>query len=75
MKTTLDQLKIGQSASILKVEGEQAIRRHLFDLGLTPGAKIIMRKPAPLGDPIEFKVRQYKLSLRKSDASNVTIDI
>jgi Fe2+ transport system protein FeoA len=56
------------------VNGEGMLRRRLFDMGITPGASIIMKKVAPLGDPIEINVRGYELSLRKSEASQIIVE-
>ena len=55
------------------VGGEGRVRRRLFDMGITPGARIVMRKKAPLGDPIEITLRGYELTLRKSEAEFVTV--
>ena len=55
------------------VAGEGKIKRRLFDMGITPGAEILMRKRAPLGDPIEVTVRGYELTLRKTEAACVTM--
>lgn len=67
----LDSFKVGQSGIVVKVLGEGKIRRRLFDMGVTPGAPIYLRKKAPLGDPIEVTLRGYELSLRKVEASNI----
>ena len=55
------------------VNGEGAIRRRLFDMGITPGAEVYLRKKAPLGDPIEIALRGYELTLRKAEAAHVEI--
>ena len=73
MNKLLSELKIGQSGKIIKVNGEGAIRRRLFDMGVTPGAVVYFRKKAPFGDPIEIKIRGYELTLRKAEASCVEI--
>lgn len=75
MIKTLDCLAIGESGTIVKVNGEGRVRRRLFDMGLTPGAEVFLRKKAPLGDPIEITLRGYELSLRKDEAANVEIDM
>ena len=67
----LSQLEIGERRVVLAVKGDGAIRRRLFDMGITPGAEIYLRKKAPLGDPIEITLRGYELTLRKSEASHV----
>ncbi len=69
----LDELKIGESATVVALLGEGKIRRRLLDMGLTPGAAVYLRKKAPLGDPIELTVRGYELSLRKDEAHYVEI--
>lgn len=70
---TLNELKPGKSAIVLAVNGEGALRRRLLDMGLTPKTKIFMRKVAPLGDPIEIKLRGYELTLRLEDANRIDI--
>lgn len=70
---TLDKLKIGETSVIDGVGGEGALRRRLLDMGLTPGTKIAMRKKAPMGDPIEIKLRGYELTLRLEDAEKITL--
>lgn len=72
---TLDQLESGQLATIRKIGGEGALRRRLMDMGLVKGSKIEMVKAAPLGDPIDYLVRGYHLSLRKSEAQLVEIEL
>lgn len=73
--TTLDQLTPGQAATVRKVGGKGAIRRRMLDMGLTSGVGIEMVKASPLGDPIEYKVRGYYLSLRKSEAQMIEIEL
>ena len=68
---TLDKLAIGQKATITTVGGE-GIRRFL-DMGLTPKTKVMVRKKAPLGDPIEIFLRGYELTLRLDDANKITV--
>ncbi len=70
----LSQLGIGEKGVITAVRGEGAVRRRLFDMGITPGAEVYLRKKAPLGDPIEISIRGYELTLRKSEAANVEIE-
>lgn len=72
---SLDKILIGTSGDIVKVAGEGKIRRRLFDMGLTPGAQVFLRKKAPLGDPLEITLRGYELTLRKDEASNVIIKV
>ena len=73
MEKKLSEFKIGESGTIKIVTGEGRIRRRLFDMGITPGAEIYLRKKAPLGDPIEITIRGYELTLRKSEAEYVTM--
>lgn len=74
MKKTLDRFIIGQSGVITAVGGDGRIRRRLFDMGVTPGAEVTLRKMAPLGDPIEVTMRGYELTLRKTEAQAVTCE-
>ena len=74
MKRLLSDLKVGDSGKVVKVNGEGAIRRRLFDMGITPGVEIYVRKKAPLGDPIEITLRGDELTLRKAEASFVEIE-
>lgn len=73
MQKTLDQLMIGDEAVISNVLGEGRVRRRLLDMGITPGAKVYLRKKAPLGDPMEITIRGYELTLRKVEASQVVV--
>jgi ferrous iron transport protein A len=70
---TLDELQIGQIASIVEVSGQDGIAIRLMEMGLTDGEEIQLIGFAPLGDPIEFVVRSYRLSLRKAEAKRVTV--
>ena len=72
---TLATLEIGQMARIVKVGGEGALRRRVLDMGLTPNTKIMVRKIAPMKDPIEIFVRDYELTLRKEDASQIEVEV
>lgn len=75
MTKTLDCFAIGQSGVIKKVHGEGRVRHRLFDMGLTPGAEVYLRKVAPLGDPLEITLRGYELSLRKDEAAHVEVEL
>ncbi|MCQ3034893.1 MAG: ferrous iron transport protein A [Bacilli bacterium] len=75
MLKRLDEFKIGETGQIKKVDGEGKLRRRLLDMGVTPGARIYLRKKAPLGDPIEINIRGYELTLRKSEAELVTLEV
>ena len=69
----LSLLKPGKTGIITKVGGEGALRRHLLDMGLTPKTAVMVRKTAPLGDPIELSLRGYELTIRRSDAEQIEI--
>ena len=75
MKKKLSEMAIGESGVITEVGGEGRIRRRLFDMGVTPGADVFLRKKAPLGDPYEVTLRGYELTLRKTEAENVTVEV
>ncbi len=70
---TLNELDIGKSAEILSVGGTGALRQHLLDMGLIPGANVTMVKLAPMGDPMELRIHSYELTLRIADAANIEI--
>lgn len=70
---TLDKLKIGTGGIIIQVGGEKELRHRLLDMGLTPKTHVFLKKAAPMGDPIELTLRGYELTLRKEDASRITI--
>ena len=71
---TLKDIKVGESATVIKLEGQGAVRRRIMDMGITKGVNIKVCKVAPLGDPIEIKVRGYQLSLRKDDAQMIEVE-
>lgn len=71
---TLKGAKIGQTVKVVKLHGEGAIRRRIMDMGLTRGVEVYVRKVAPLGDPVEIKVRGYELSLRLADAEMIEVE-
>jgi len=73
MKTLRD-IKIGDSTTVVKLNGQGAVRRRIMDMGITKGVKINVCKVAPFGDPIEIKVRGYQLSLRKADAEMIEVE-
>lgn len=70
---TLDKLPIGHYGSIFETNGEGNIRLRLLDMGLIPGTTIKVEKTAPLGDPIQIKLRGYELTIRKDDASCILV--
>ncbi len=71
---TLNQLEPGERATIVKVGGEGPVRRRILDMGVVRGADIEVVRVAPLGDPVEFRIKGYNLSLRKSEAQNVQVE-
>ena len=70
----LSEFSIGERGKVTAVRGEGAIRRRLFDMGITPGAEVYLRKKALLGDPIEISLRGYELTLRKAEAAQVEME-
>ncbi len=72
---SLDELKVGQSAIILAVNGQGVLRGRLLDMGLTPHTEIMLRKVAPMGDPIEVMLRGYELTLRVADAKQIEVEV
>ena len=70
---TLRDVAIGDTATVRRLMGEGALKRHIMDMGITKGTSVFVRKVAPLGDPIEVTVRGYELSLRKSEAESILI--
>ena len=71
---TLNQLRVGQQARIVDVEGNDGLAIRLMEMGLTDGEVISLLGFAPLGDPIEFSIRGYRLSLRKTEAMRVSVE-
>ena len=71
---TLKSVKVGKTATVVKLHGEGAVKRRIMDMGITRGVEVYVRKVAPLGDPIEVMVRGYELSLRKADADMIEIE-
>ena len=71
---TLKEFSIGERGVIVKVSGEPRIKRRLFDMGLTPGTEVFLRRKAPFGDPIEITIRGYELTLRLNEAEFVEME-
>ena len=71
---TLNELKVGETAAITAVGGDGALRCRLLDMGLIPRTRITLQKTAPMGDPIEIRVRGYELTLRVDDARQITVE-
>lgn len=72
---TVNDMNIGEKAVVLALGCSGALRRRIIDMGITPGAFIVMRKEAPMGDPIEINVRGYELSIRRSEAKEIEVEI
>ena len=73
MKTLRD-VRIGETAIVVRLHGEGAVKRRIMDMGLTKHTPVYVRKVAPLGDPIEVTVRNYELSIRKADAEIIEVE-
>lgn len=71
---TLNKIKCGKSVTVLRINGQGAVKRRIMDMGITKGATVYVRKTAPLGDPVEITVRGYELSLRKADAQMIEVE-
>ncbi len=73
IKRTLDQLKAGESGVVLGYEGEEDLHYRLKELGLVKGTSVLVKRLAPLGDPMEIILRGYSLSIRKQDAAKILV--
>ncbi len=71
---SLKDVSVGETAKVVKINGEGKVKRRIMDMGITKGVEIYVRKVAPLGDPIEVTVRGYELSLRKDDAEKIEME-
>ena len=71
---TLNQLPIGEKAVITNVGGEGALRCRLLDMGLIPKTQVVVQKVAPMGDPLELRIRGYALTIRVDDAKNIEVE-
>lgn len=75
-KTVLSDLKIGQSAIVLGLHMDKPeVRRHLLDMGITKGTKILIKKIAPMGDPVDIELRGYELCIRKEEMKNIDVEV
>jgi ferrous iron transport protein A len=70
---TLRDVKVGETAEVVALHGEGPVRRRIMDMGITKGTPVLVRKVAPLGDPMELNVRGYELSVRKADAEMIEV--
>lgn len=75
MQKLLSEFSVGETGVVKTISGEGKIRRRLFDMGVTPGAEVLLRKKAPLGDPLEITIRGYELTLRKTEAACVGLEV
>ena len=71
---TLKDVKVNETATVVKLHGDGPVRRRIMDMGIIKGVEIYVRKMAPLGDPIELNLRGYELTLRKADASMIEVE-
>ena len=74
MEKNLNEMSVLEKGIVKKIAGDGKIKRRLYDMGITPGVEIYLRKKAPLGDPIEITIRGYELTLRKKEAENIEIE-
>ena len=72
-RTTLDALPIGSAARVVAIDGAGAVARRLMEMGVVPGAPVSIIKAAPLGDPLEVRVRGYHLALRRAEAQTIAV--
>ena len=70
---TLKDARVGETVTVVRLHGEGPVKRRIMDMGITRGVEILVRKVAPLGDPVEVTVRGYELSLRKADAEMIEV--
>ena len=72
---TLDKIEVGQTAKVVSIEdSNDKLRSHILNMGLTPGVLVTLIKKAPLGDPLEFRLRGYELALQRKDASKIVVE-
>ena len=71
---TLNNVPVGKTVTVKKLNGSGAVKRRIMDMGITKGTEIYMRKVAPLGDPMELTVRGYELSIRKVEAESIDVE-
>ena len=76
IQCNLSDLKIGQKGRVLRIEGtNRAIKRHLLDMGITKGTEILIKKVAPMGDPVDIELRGYELCIRKEEMRNIDVEV
>lgn len=75
-KCNLSELSVGQRAKVIRIkEQDRAIRRHLLDMGVTRGVEILIKKIAPMGDPIDISLRDYELCICKADLNKIEVEV
>ena len=75
MLRSLTEMKLSEKGRITKVGGDRALRRRILDMGVVPNAEVEIERMAPLGDPVEIKIKGYHLSLRKGEAANIYVEV
>lgn len=73
MEKTVNDMAIGETAVVTGLGCSGALRRRIIDMGITPGAIVVLRKTAPMGDPLELNVRGYELSIRRTEAREIRV--
>ncbi|MBU5306277.1 ferrous iron transport protein A [Clostridioides mangenotii] len=71
---TLRNVNNGETVRVIKIHGQSDIKRRIMNMGITKGTEVLVRKVAPLGDPVEINVRGYELSIRKDDAEIIEVE-
>lgn len=71
---TLKDAKVGKTYKVVRINGHGPLKRRIMDMGITRGTSIFVRKVAPLGDPVQFNIRNYELSLRREDSSLIEVE-
>ena len=71
----LSELKVGEKCKVGGIQGQGPVKRRILDMGVVPGSEIEVIRVAPLGDPVEFKLKGYYLSLRKEEAENILVEV
>ncbi|MBR4212017.1 MAG: ferrous iron transport protein A [Oscillibacter sp.] len=71
---TLKDVRVGETVTVVKLRGEGPVKRRIMDMGITKGVTVLVRKVAPLGDPMELNIRGYELSIRKADAEMIEVE-
>lgn len=75
LKKALSELKNGQGGRISRIRGEGSVHRRLLDMGLVAGSEVEVQRVAPLGDPVEIKVKGYNLTLRRAEAAGIEVEV